>query len=100
MASPLPTSSGSRRRRMARSREIAPPVRFGVCPTTRIFDLADGWACERGSQVCDITQGTGKVEMALLDTAPTSVGDYETAGGLRGLERALSDPASVVPSRW
>jgi NADH:ubiquinone oxidoreductase subunit F (NADH-binding) len=34
--------------------------------------------------------------MALLDTAPTSLGDYETAGGLRGLERALSSSRDAV----
>ncbi len=36
------------------------------------------------------------MEMALLDTAPTSLGDYETAGGLRGLERALSSAPHAV----
>src|SRR6266508_3067769 len=34
--------------------------------------------------------------MALLDTAPTSLGDYETAGGLRGLQRALSSSPDAV----
>jgi NADH:ubiquinone oxidoreductase subunit F (NADH-binding) len=34
--------------------------------------------------------------MALLDTTPTSLGDYETAGGLRGLERALSSSPDAV----
>ena len=105
MASPLRTSSGSRRRRMARPREIGPPVMRVRCPRWWVEGGTSRWRNGGGTHRNRSSAGCGKRigSWRRPGTSRTSRGTSRSGVGLAGpfdggLRRSLQ--GSREDDRW